>query len=319
MKTKKTNGNKKPRIAGDITKLIGNTPMVRLGKVARDLPGQVIAKLEFFNPLSSIKDRIGLSMIEAAEADGILKPGMTIVESTSGNTGIGLAFVAAVKGYRVIITMPDTMSIERRKLLKALGAEVVLTPGKLGMKGALKKAREILKTNNNCFMPQQFTNPANPKVHEETTAIEIWEDTEGKVDMVVAGAGTGGTITGIARAIKALKPSFKAILVEPAESPVISGERPGPHNIQGIGAGFIPDVLDMKLIDEVVAVSSLDAKEATLRLAREEGILAGISSGAALSAAIQVAKREENRDKIIVVIFPDTGERYVSSWLFEDI
>ena len=312
-----TDKKERPRVAGDITELIGNTPMVRLGRIAKGLPGNIIAKLEFFNPLSSIKDRIGLSMIASAEADGRLKPGMTIVEPTSGNTGIGLAFVAAVKGYKVIITMPDTMSIERQKILRALGAEVVLTPGELGMKGALNKAQEIVKTRKDCFMPQQFTNPANPRIHEETTALEIWHDTKGKVDMVVAGAGTGGTITGIARAIKAFKPAFRAILVEPAESPVISGERPGPHSIQGIGAGFIPDVLDMRLIDEVITVSSEDAKEATMKLAREEGILAGISSGAALSAAIQVAKRGENRDKTIVVIFPDTGERYVSTWLFE--
>ena len=312
-----TDKKERPRVAGDITELIGNTPMVRLGRIAKGLPGNIIAKLEFFNPLSSIKDRIGLSMIASAEADGRLKPGMTIVEPTSGNTGIGLAFVAAVKGYKVIITMPDTMSIERQKILRALGAEVVLTPGELGMKGALNKAQEIVKTRNDCFMPQQFTNPANPRIHEETTALEIWHDTKGKVDMVVAGAGTGGTITGIARAIKAFKPAFRAILVEPAESPVISGGRPGPHSIQGIGAGFIPDVLDMRLIDEVITVSSEDAKEATMKLAREEGILAGISSGAALSAAIQVAKRGENRDKTIVVIFPDTGERYVSTWLFE--
>jgi len=312
-----TDKKERPRVAGDITELIGNTPMVRLGRIAKGLPGNIIAKLEFFNPLSSIKDRIGLSMIASAEADGRLKPGMTIVEPTSGNTGIGLAFVAAVKGYKVIITMPDTMSIERQKILRALGAEVVLTPGELGMKGALNKAQEIVKTRNDCFMPQQFTNPANPRIHEETTALEIWHDTKGKVDMVVAGAGTGGTITGIARAIKAFKPAFRAILVEPAESPVISGGRPGPHSIQGIGAGFIPDVLDMRLIDEVITVSSEDAKEATMKLAREEGILAGISSGAALSAAIQVAKRGENRGKTIVVIFPDTGERYVSTWLFE--
>jgi len=312
-----TDKKERPRVAGDITELIGNTPMVRLGRIAKGLPGNIIAKLEFFNPLSSIKDRIGLSMIASAEADGRLKPGMTIVEPTSGNTGIGLAFVAAVKGYKVIITMPDTMSIERQKILRALGAEVVLTPGELGMKGALNKAQEIVKTRKDCFMPQQFTNPANPRIHEETTALEIWHDTKGKVDMVVAGAGTGGTITGIARAIKAFKPAFRAILVEPAESPVISGGRPGPHSIQGIGAGFIPDVLDMTLIDEVITVSSEDAKEATMKLAREEGILAGISSGAALSAAIQVAKRGENRGKTIVVIFPDTGERYVSTWLFE--
>ncbi len=312
-----TDEKERPRVAGDITELIGNTPMVRLGRIAKGLPGNIIAKLEFFNPLSSIKDRIGLSMIASAEADGRLKPGMTIVEPTSGNTGIGLAFVAAVKGYKVIITMPDTMSIERQKILRALGAEVVLTPGELGMKGALNKAQEIVKTRKNCFMPQQFTNPANPRMHEETTALEIWEDTKGKVDMLVAGAGTGGTITGIARAIKAFKPCFRAILVEPAESPVISGGRPSPHSIQGIGAGFIPDVLDMRLIDEVISVSSEDAKEATMKLAREEGILAGISSGAALSAAIQVAKRSENRGKTIVVIFPDTGERYVSTWLFE--
>ncbi len=309
----------RPQIAHDVTELIGNTPLLELNRVGCGLPARVIAKLESFNPLSSVKDRIGLAMIDAAEAEGKLRPGMKIVEPTSGNTGIALAFVGTVKGYRVILTMPETMSVERRGLLKALGAEVVLTPGELGMKGALEKAQEIVETSEGCFMPQQFTNPANPKAHEETTAIEIWEDTDGTVDIIISGAGTGGTITGISRTLKRLKPEIQTVLVEPEESPVISGGTPGPHKIQGIGAGFVPDVLDMSIVDEIITVSSEDAKKHSRMLAKEEGVLAGISSGAALAAALKVALRKENESKMVVVIFPDTGERYLSTWLFDDV
>ncbi len=308
----------RPKIAKDITETIGNTPLVRLQKIGRDLPGELIVKLESFNPLSSIKDRIGLSMIESAEKEGKLKPGMTVVEPTSGNTGIALAFVCASRGYRVILTMPDTMSVERRKLLKALGAELVLTPGNEGMPGAVKKAEELVRENPDYFMPQQFENPANPEIHCKTTAVEIWEDTEGRVDIVVAGVGTGGTITGCAQVLKKLKPELKAVAVEPEESPVLSGGKPGPHKIQGIGAGFIPEVLELELVDEIIQVSSARAGETARRLAKEEGILAGISSGAVLWAGMQVAKREENKGKMIVAILPDTGERYLSTWLFEE-
>lgn len=308
----------RPKIARDITETIGNTPLVRLQKIGRDLPGELIVKLESFNPLSSIKDRIGVSMIESAEKEGKLKPGMTVVEPTSGNTGIALAFVCASRGYRVILTMPDTMSVERRKLLKALGAELVLTPGNEGMPGAVKKAEELVRENPDYFMPQQFKNPANPEIHRKTTALEIWEDTEGKVDIVVAGVGTGGTITGCAQVLKKLKPELKAVAVEPEESPVLSGGKPGPHKIQGIGAGFIPEVLELELVDEIIQVSSARAGETARRLAKEEGILAGISSGAVLWAGMQVAKREENKGKMIVAILPDTGERYLSTWLFEE-
>jgi len=308
----------RPKIARDITETIGNTPLVRLQKIGRDLPGELIVKLESFNPLSSVKDRIGLSMIESAEKEGKLKPGMTVVEPTSGNTGIALAFVCASRGYRVILTMPDTMSVERRKLLKALGAELVLTPGNEGMPGAVKKAEELVRENPDYFMPQQFKNPANPEIHRKTTALEIWEDTEGRVDIVVAGVGTGGTITGCAQVLKKLKPELKAVAVEPEESPVLSGGKPGPHKIQGIGAGFIPEVLELELVDEIIQVSSARAGETARRLAKEEGILAGISSGAVLWAGIQVAKREENKGKMIVAILPDTGERYLSTWLFEE-
>ena len=308
----------RPKIANDITETIGNTPLVRLQKIGRDLAGELIVKLESFNPLSSVKDRIGLSMIESAEKEGKLKPGMTVVEPTSGNTGIALAFVCASRGYRVILTMPDTMSVERRKLLKALGAELVLTPGNEGMPGAVKKAEELVRENPDYFMPQQFKNPANPEIHRKTTALEIWEDTEGKVDIVVAGVGTGGTITGCAQVLKKLKPELKAVAVEPEESPVLSGGKPGPHKIQGIGAGFIPEVLELELVDEIIQVSSARAGETARRLAKEEGILAGISSGAVLWAGIQVAKREENKGKMIVAILPDTGERYLSTWLFEE-
>jgi len=306
----------RPRIAGDITELVGNTPLVRLNRIAEGLNGTVVAKLESFNPLSSVKDRIGLGMIDAAEKAGLIRNGSVIVEPTSGNTGIGLAFVCAARGYRLIITMPETMSVERRQLLEALGAEIVLTPGSEGMTGAVRRAEMLAAETPDSFMPQQFKNPANPRVHRDTTAEEIWRDTEGKVDMVVAGVGTGGTITGIAEAIKNRKPGFRVVAVEPAASPVLSGGKPGPHKIQGIGAGFVPDVLRVDLIDEVVQVKDEDAKATTRRLGREEGILAGISSGAAAWAALQVAGREESKGKLIVVILPDTGERYLSAGLF---
>jgi cysteine synthase A len=306
----------RPRIADDITELVGNTPLVRLNRIAEGLNGTVVAKLESFNPLSSVKDRIGLAMIDAAERAGRINKGSIIVEPTSGNTGIGLAFVCAARGYRLIITMPETMTLERRQLLEAFGAEIVLTPGSEGMTGAIRRAEALAAETPNSFMPQQFKNPANPRVHRETTAEEIWRDTNGKVDVVVAGVGTGGTITGIAEAIKSRKPGFRAIAVEPAASPVLSGGKPGPHKIQGIGAGFVPDVLRVDLIDEVVQVKDEDAKATARRLAREEGILAGISSGAAAWAALQVAGREQSKGKMIVVILPDTGERYLSAGLF---
>jgi cysteine synthase A len=308
----------RPKIAENITELVGNTPLVRLKKIGKGLYGELIAKLESFNPASSVKDRIGLAMIEAAEREGRLKPGMTIIEPTSGNTGIALAFVAAARGYKTILTMPDTMSVERIKLLKALGARLVLTPGGMGMKGAIEKAEQMAAEHKDYFMPQQFKNPANPEIHRQTTAMEIWEDTEGKVDMVVAGVGTGGTITGVAETLKKLKPALQAIAVEPLDSPVLSGGKPGPHKIQGIGAGFVPQVLNRGMIDEVIKVRHEDAGEMTRRLAREEGILAGISSGAALWAAAEVAGRAESKGRMLVVILPDTGERYLSTWLFED-
>ena len=308
----------RPKIADNITQTIGNTPLVRLDRMNHGLPGIIVAKIEYFNPMSSVKDRIGAAMIEAAEQQGQLRPGMTIIEPTSGNTGIALAFAAAAKGYPIILTMPDTMSIERRKLLKAFGAELILTPGEKGMSGAIEKAEQLLAQNSNYFMPQQFKNSTNPEIHSKTTAVEIWEDSDGQVDILVAGVGTGGSITGIARAIKPLKPQFKAIAVEPSDSPVLAGGAPGPHKIQGIGAGFIPEILEISLIDEIISVSAPNAGETARRLAREEGILGGISSGAALWAAIQVASRQENQGKMIVVILPSCGERYLSTWLFSD-
>ena len=306
------------RIAEDVTSLIGNTPLVRLNRVTSGADATVVAKMECFNPLSSIKDRIGVSMIDAAEKDGVIDKNTIILEPTSGNTGIALAFVCAARGYRLTLTMPDTMSLERRTLLKALGAELVLTRGSEGMSGAVWKAQELAANDPRYFIPQQFENPANPAIHRRTTAEEIWRDTDGKVDIVVAGVGTGGTITGVAEVIKQRKHVFRAIAVEPKASPVLSGGEPGPHKIQGIGAGFVPDVLRVDLIDEIVQVSNDDAIKTARRLAREEGLLVGISSGAAAWAAIDVARRKENSEKLIVVIFPDTGERYLSTELFQN-
>ncbi|MFP4113575.1 MAG: cysteine synthase A [Spirochaetota bacterium] len=305
-------------IAHDMTELIGNTPMVELNRLGRDLPGRVVVKLENYNPASSVKDRIGLSMIEAAEAEGTLKPGSTIVEATSGNTGIALAYVGAVRGYRVVLTMPDTMSVERRRLLRAFGAELELTPGPDGMSGAVARAQELVNQNADAILASQFRNPANPRVHRETTAEEIWKDTEGSVDIFVAGVGTGGTITGVGTRLKELKPSVTAIAVEPAGSPVLSGGKAGPHKIQGIGAGFVPDVLDRSVIDEVVTVTADDATTVARSLASREGILGGVSAGANVWAALQVARRSENEGKTIVTVICDTGERYLSTWLFEE-
>ena len=305
-------------IAQKLTDLIGNTPMLALNRYSREagLPEPIIGKLEYFNPLGSVKDRIAFAMIEAAEAAGKIKPDTVIIEPTSGNTGIGLAFVAASRGYKLILTMPETMSVERRNLLKALGAELVLTPGAEGMKGAIRKAEELAQANPNSFLPQQFKNPANPEIHRQTTAEEIWRDTEGKVDIFVAGVGTGGTITGVGGVLKARNPSVQVIAVEPADSPVLSGGQPGPHKIQGIGAGFVPDVLNRTVIDEIITVKNDDAMATGRELARTEGLLIGISCGAAVWAATQVARRPENKGKVIVVILPDTGERYLSTPLF---
>jgi cysteine synthase A len=305
-------------IAQNITELIGKTPLVRLKKIGGGLKADLVAKLESFNPASSVKDRIGLAMIDAAIAAGRVKKDTVLIEPTSGNTGIALAFVAAARGLKLILTMPETMSIERRKLLAVFGAELVLTPGTEGMPGAIRKAGELANANPNYLMLQQFENPANPEIHRKTTAEEIWNDTDGKVDILVSGVGTGGTITGVAEVIKKRKPSFRAIAVEPADSPVLSGGKPGPHKIQGIGAGFVPGVLRTELIDEIIQVQTPDAGQMARRLAKEEGILGGISCGAALHAAVEVASRSENAGKLVVVILPDTGERYLSTWLFEE-
>jgi cysteine synthase A len=304
------------RIAKDVTELIGRTPLVRLNKVTAGARADVVVKLESLNPAASVKDRIGLAMIEAAERDGQLKVGTVIVEPTSGNTGIALAFVAAVKGYKCVLVMPDTMSLERRITLRALGAKLVLTEGAKGMRGAIDKANQILSELPNAFMPQQFMNPANPEVHRKTTAVELWDDTDGKIDALVAGVGTGGTITGVAQGIKAKKPSFQAIAVEPTDSPVLSGGSPGKHKIQGIGAGFVPDVLERKLVDEVITVTNDEAFDMARRLAKEEGILCGISSGANVHAAVKYASRPENQGKLVVAIIPSFGERYLNTDLF---
>jgi len=304
------------KIADSVSELTGNTPLVRLNRVTKDCRAEVVAKLESFNPCGSIKDRIGVSMIDAAEKAGMINKDTIVLEPTSGNTGIALAFVCAAKGYPLVLTMPDAMSVERVHLLRMFGAEVILTPGNEGMAGAVRKAEELAAKDRRYFIPQQFRNPANPEIHRLTTAMEIWRDTDGKVDVVVAGVGTGGTLTGISEAIKERKPTVKAVGVEPASSSVLSGGRPGPHKIQGIGAGFMPEVLRMDLVDEVIKVTSEDAGALARKLAREEGILVGISSGAAAWAAIEVAKRQENSGKMVVVILPDTGERYVSTWLF---
>jgi cysteine synthase len=306
------------RIAKNVMELIGNTPLVRLNRLTEGAVAEVAAKLESFNPCSSVKDRIAVAMVRAAEEKGLIKKDTVIIEPTSGNTGIALAFVCASRAYRLILTMPETMSIERRHILSMFGAELVLTPGAEGMPGAIRKAEQLVAENRNYFMPQQFKNPANPKIHRETTAEEIWKDTDGKIDILVAGVGTGGTITGVAEAIKKRNPGFKVVAVEPADSPVLSGGKPGPHKIQGIGAGFIPEILKVELIDEIIKVINDDAGNTARRLAKEEGILAGISSGAATWAALEVAKRLENKGKLIVVILPDTGERYISTWLFQE-
>ncbi len=306
-------------IAKDSSELIGNTPLVRLNRVTEGVKAEVVAKLEAFNPLGSVKDRIGVSMIVNAEEKGLINKDTVIVEPTSGNTGIALAFVCAARGYRLILTMPDTMSLERRQLLSIFGAELVLTPGAEGMPGAVRKAEQLVAENTNYFIPQQFNNPANPEIHRLTTAEEIWRDTGGEVDILVSGVGTGGTITGVAEVIKKRKPEFKAIAVEPTDSPVLSGGKPGSHKIQGIGAGFVPQIVRLDLVDEIIRVTNEDAGIMARRLAKEEGILAGISSGAATWAALQVAKRTENQGKLIIVVLPDTGERYLSTWLFQEL
>lgn len=304
------------KVSNNINSTVGSTPLVRLNAVKDGLEAEILAKLEFFNPLGSVKDRIGVSMIEAAEEKRLINPETTIVEPTSGNTGIALAFVCAVRKYSLILTMPETMSIERRKLLSHLGAKLVLTPGADGMKGAIAKAQEILNTTSNVYMPDQFSNPANPEIHRKTTAEEIWNDTGGNVDIFISGVGTGGTITGVSEVIKSRKPSFKAVAVEPSDSPILSGGQPGPHKIQGIGAGFVPEVLNTKIIDEIVTVTNEQAFETARKLAAQDGILCGISSGAAVWAAMEIAKRAENKGKQIVVVLPSTGERYLSTDLF---
>jgi cysteine synthase A len=304
-------------IFADVTRTVGATPLVRLNWISRGLHTTLMAKLEFKNPLGSVKDRIGLAMIEAGERQGLIKSDTLIVEPTSGNTGIALAFVCAAKKYRLVLTMPETMSVERRKLLKHLGADLLLTPGEEGMKGAIKKAREILSETPNAYLPDQFSNPANPEIHRKTTAEEIWSDTKGEVDILVAGVGTGGTITGVSEVIKSRKPSFRTVAVEPASSPVLSGGKPGPHKIQGIGAGFVPEVLNTRIIDEIVTVTNEEAFEVARDLAKLEGILCGISSGAAVAAALNVAGRPESRDKKMVIILASTGERYLSTELFQ--
>jgi cysteine synthase len=306
-------------IAEDVTQLVGNTPLVRLRRVTEGAGADVVAKLEYFNPGGSVKDRIGVAMIDAAEEAGLLKPDTIILEPTSGNTGIALAMVAAARGYKLVLTMPDTMSIERRVLLRAYGAELVLTPGKDGMPGAIAKAEELAKSDQRYFVPQQFENPANPAIHRATTAEEVWKQTDGKIDFFISGVGTGGTITGVAQVIKERKPEAKFIAVEPAASPVLSGGQKGPHPIQGIGAGFIPPVLDQDLVDEVITVGNDDALNLARRLALEEGLLVGISSGAAVVAALQVARRPENKGKLVVVVLPSSGERYLSTVLFSDL
>jgi len=306
-------------IAKDSTELIGNTPLVRLNRITKGAKAEVVAKLESFNPIGSVKDRIGVAMIVDAEEKGLINKDTVIVEPTSGNTGIALAFVCAARGYKLILTMPDTMSLERRQLLSIFGAELVLTPGAEGMPGAVRKAEQLVAENPNYFMPQQFKNPVNPEIHRLTTAEEIWRDTDGRVDILVSGVGTGGTITGVAEVIKSRKPEFRAIAVEPADSAILSGGKPGAHKIQGIGAGFVPDVLRLDLVDEIIKVTNEDAGIMARRLAKEEGILAGISSGAATWAALEVAKRPESEGKLIVVVLPDTGERYLSTWLFQQL
>jgi len=315
----KNSKEKKMRIANDVTQLIGNTPLVRIRRLTEGCVADVVAKLEFYNPAHSVKDRIGVSMINAAEEEGLIGPDTIILEPTSGNTGIALAFVCAARGYQCVLIMPDTMSVERRMLLRAYGAQLVLTPGGEGMSGAIKKAEEMAAADSRYFIPQQFKNPANPEIHRQTTAEEIWRDTDGTADILVAGIGTGGTITGVGEVIKARKPSFKCVAVEPDASPVLSGGQKGPHPIQGIGAGFVPEVLNTDVYDEVVRVKNEDAFNTARRMAAEEGLLVGISSGAAMWAAVQVARRQENANKLIVVIVPSFGERYLSTPLFADL